>query len=101
MNYLRRLYYDKATGDMIMWYNIRTTMPTATVEQDFEQENQLAAYKDRRNDVGLIEWNAPDEAIDQAFENMFEVRVDAQANPPIPVFNFEFPDEEELFEDEE
>lgn len=95
MNILRRLYYDKATGDMIMWYRVRTTQPTATVVQDFETENQLAAYKDRPNDVGLIEWRAPDEAIDYAFENMYEVRVDVHADPPVPVFNFEFPDEPE------
>lgn len=88
MYYCRKLYFEKATGKMILWYLIITPIPPNTMDQDFELEQDLFPYKNRRDEVGLIQWDMPNEEIDRAFEHMDRVHVDVSGSDPIPVFHF-------------
>lgn len=91
MNYIRRLYYELSTGKVICSFCSMSTLALSTVDQDYERRSQLAPYAERREEVGMFEWDECDQAIEDAFNNSYDVAVDITTTPPTLVFDYNFP----------
>lgn len=94
--FIRRIYYLKATGEVVFWYaqtrNEGSAMPT--IEEDMGLYPPLLQYQENMDVIGVLEWTQPDQAIEEGFEKMFSVAVDVEAQPPGVIFIDQPADEE-------
>lgn len=94
MAFIRRIYYLKSSGEPLVSYMMYGHFVMPTADWDYENESALGPYADRREEVGVIEWTAPDADIERAFELSHGVRVDVSEHPPTLVFDDSEPEPE-------
>lgn len=88
--FLRKLYYLKFTGDVLVSTQIQGDFSESMIPQDwdYKHEQMLQPYGNRRDEVGVFQWLVPDEKVEQAFRASYGVRVNVESDPPKLVFDY-------------
>ena len=87
MEFIRKVFYDKASGAMLLAYMMRgDDIVVRTDEQDVESCILLKSYEDRMDELGVITFRELDQAIETAFIESIGCSVDVSQKPHALVF---------------
>lgn len=90
--FIRKLYYLRATGDVLVSYKQEGSFVMPTEDWDFQYEQSLMPYAENREKVGVFSWAKPDSEIEIKFATAYGVNVDVTVDPPKLVFDPAPPD---------
>ena len=93
MAFLRRLYYDKTTGDILSHRMAQGAITVPTVAEDYTQQPGLVGRSPE--DTGLFEWLTPDTVVEDNFARATSYTVDVTTAPPVILFDFTPPETDE------
>lgn len=93
--FYRRIYYDKATGDVLDSRMASGDIRVLTRAEEFSTFSTLAGYTEET--AGVLEWMEPDAEVEAQFESQILERIDTAQEPPAMVFGpFPEPETDEL-----
>ncbi len=93
--FYRRIYYDKATGEILDSRMAAGDVKVLTQEAEFALFHALQGRPPET--VGVLEWMEPDAAAEAQFAAQMLASVDVSADPPAMVFGpFPKPEPDEL-----
>ena len=81
--FIRRIFYDKATGDIVMTEHMQGDILVRSVEELYATSARLAGRSPA--DTGLFEWREPIETIETLFASKI-VSIDITQTPPALVW---------------
>ena len=82
--FLRRIYYDLITGEIIDSYFAVGLESVLPIENDFENHIQLSGRT--LENTGFFEWTEPDEEIESKMTVRYELSIDVSKTPHELVF---------------
>lgn len=85
MLFLRRLYFDRASGRVVSSRMAQGDIQQPTESEDFARLSELAGRSPA--DTGLFEWLEPDAGIEDSFARATTVTVDVGGAAPALVFS--------------
>lgn len=84
--FIRKLYYDLTTGDVLSSHMRQGNVRMTTFAEDVASLPELVERTEA--DTGCMVWTEPDAAIEEAFSKATGVSVDVAAKPNQVVFDF-------------
>lgn len=94
--FVRRYYYDLASGETVLSYMRQGDVLVGSIEQDFERQSALAGRNS--NNTGCMEWLTQDAEVELQFSEHDGVRVENGALVFYDIPKPETPTYEELME---
>ena len=77
-----RVFYLKATGDVIYWMSLKGDF-RPTVDAEWDAQPALEPYRNNKNAVGIIEWQDENTApVEDCIASNGRMTVNVNANPP-------------------
>ena len=74
--FLRKLYYEKATGMVLYSDMCQGGIKHSTIEEDIAKQLVLAEYTNNLDALGVMEWTEPDAEIEAQFAKATGFSVD-------------------------
>lgn len=66
LSFLRRIYFLRTEpSPAIYFFHMQGQVTPPTVEEDWAREPMLQEYLDRKDEVDVLEWTAPDPAVEE------------------------------------
>ena len=84
--FVRKIYYDMKTGEVIESHMRNGDVRMTTFEDDCKVLASLAGRTE--TDTGCMVWTEPDAEIEAGFEGATGVSVDVTQDPPVIVFDY-------------
>ncbi len=67
--FLRRIYFERNTMEIIVAYHMEGGFLYQTVEEDWANDPALVGYQGNRDMVDVLEWQSPDPAVEEICKN--------------------------------
>ena len=96
--FIRRLFYNKSTGDIVYRYVATGRIVIHSIDEDFATIQELKNYS--LEEMGVLEWLEPDEEIEEKMCGRYDVSIDISSDLHKLVFT-ELPEPEPIPEDEQ
>ena len=84
--FIRKIYYDKATGEVLEHYMMQGSVRFTSVEEDFATHTALEGRT--AEDTGVLAWVQPDSTVEEALKSATGISVDVSKQPPELVFDY-------------
>ena len=84
--FIRKLYYDKTTGEVLSSHMRQGSVKMTTFAEDTAALPELAGRTEA--DTGCMVWESPDAEIEAAFADATGVSVDVTQTPHAVVFDY-------------
>lgn len=92
MKFIRRLYYLISTGKIIDSFVFQGSLGRHDQAWDYQTNEALKPYADRRALVGVFEWEQPDPEVEHEFATSYGVSVDVSGTAHKLVFDHTAPE---------
>lgn len=86
--FVRKLYYDNASGGMLYGIMMQGSIVISSKEQDMERISALQPYRDKPGELGLFMWTEPDPEVERNMAAATGVSVDVNQTPHVIVYDF-------------